>query len=300
MKSLKVKIIIGIVVTSAIVITSILVIRNNTDKENIDFASQNINENYSNNENTITNDIEDNVIENISQSVNANEIENTTNGTSTNNIANKTNSSNASSSNKNNISNSSTNNTSNNSSSSSNKPTANNTTNNTNTNASNNNSSNTSTDTNNTTNNESTNNNTNIDNNDTTIKKEYLEGYEIAGYIKIPKTNIDIPILSQATVKTLDLSVAIMYGVGLNNVGNNVIMGIDFFKDNSKLSIGDTIYITDQTKNEVLYEIYDIQKLKASDSSYYERDTKGKKEITLVTYNTDVTYNRLVIFAKQK
>lgn len=195
MKSLKVKIIIGIVLTSAIVITSILVIRNNTDKENIDFASQNINENYSNNE--------------------------------------------------------------------------------------------------------STNNNTNIDNNDTTIKKEYLEGYEIAGYIKIPKTNIDIPILSQATVETLDLSVAIMYGVGLNNVGNNVIIGIDFFKDNSKLSIGDTIYITDQTKNEVLYEIYDIQKLKASDSSYYERDTKGKKEITLVTY-TDVTYNRLVIFAKQK
>lgn len=144
--------------------------------------------------------------------------------------------------------------------------------------------------------------NTNIINDEieNNIEKEYLEEYEIAGYIQIPKTNIDIPVLLESTVSSLDLSVAIMHGDGLNAVGNTTIMGIDFFKDNNKLEIGDTINIIDQAKNEVVYEVYDIQKLNSKDTSYFERDTKGEREITLVTYNDDDIYNRLVIFAKQK
>lgn len=142
-------------------------------------------------------------------------------------------------------------------------------------------------------------------NGNNTFEKEYLEGYEIAGNIEIPKTNIDIPILSKATSSSMQLSVVIMYGVGLNNIGNTVISGLrntdgSLFGNNDKLSRGDIFYVTDQTGKKVSYEIYSIGNFKASDTSYYVRDTEGKREITLVTENYDSIYNRLAIFAKEK
>lgn len=157
------------------------------------------------------------------------------------------------------------------------------------------------------------NNENNINSNNTTdnnVEKEYLEDCEIAGNIEIPKTSLNAPVLSEASVKALNLSVAIVHGVGLNNVGNTVIMGNTYsednpryelsFSNNYKLSVGDIIYIADQTNQKVTYEIYDIKELKATDSSYYDRDTQGKREITLVTENNDYQYNRLVIFAREK
>ncbi|MBR6504519.1 MAG: sortase [Clostridia bacterium] len=143
-------------------------------------------------------------------------------------------------------------------------------------------------------------------NSNNVIEKRYLEGFEIAGNIRIPKTNLDIPVLSESTADSLNVSVAIMYGSGLNQVGNTVIMGHTyfhgensgkFFTNNNQLSIGDIIYITDQYDVEIAYEIYEINKFKSSDVSYYERDTEGKKEITLVSSPDD---KRLVIFAKEK
>lgn len=141
-------------------------------------------------------------------------------------------------------------------------------------------------------------------------QKEYLDGHEIAGYIEIPKTNLNAPILAEANAQSLDLSAVIMYGVGLNNVGNTVITGGRYpqdsynyelsFSNNYKLSVGDIIYITDQTKEKVTYEVYDINTFKAKDDSYYERDTQGRREITLVTESSDEQYNRLVVFAREK
>lgn len=164
------------------------------------------------------------------------------------------------------------------------------------------------TDTSNQITNEDYQNNENIlNNNDTEIKKEYLDGFEIAGNINIPKTNIDIPVLTESTVSSLNTSVAIVYGSGLNNIGNTVIYGNTyyqenkdkFFSNNNKLVLGDIFYITTQSNNRITYEIYDIKNLKASDVSYYERDTQGKREVTLVTTSNDSTYSRLVIFARE-
>lgn len=134
--------------------------------------------------------------------------------------------------------------------------------------------------------------------------KTYLEGYEIKGSIKIPRTGIEYPILSEVTKKSLEVAVAILYGPGLNEVGNTVILGHNyrngsFFSDNDKLTEGDTIEITDQSGTKITYEIYKMYETSTEDAEYMLRDTEGRREISLSTC-TDDSSARLVIWAKEK
>ncbi len=138
----------------------------------------------------------------------------------------------------------------------------------------------------------------------TNPEKVYMEGYEVMGTIEIPKTNLNLPILAEVTKKSLETSVAILYGVGLNEPGNTTIVGHNyrnglFFSDNKKLAVGDVIYITDQTGNRVAYEIYDCFQTTPSDAQYMERDTEGAREISLSTC-TDNSKARLILLAKEK
>lgn len=135
-------------------------------------------------------------------------------------------------------------------------------------------------------------------------EKVYMEGYEVMGTIKIPKTGIEYPILSEVTKKSLETSVAILYGVGLNQPGNTTIVGHNyrnglFFSDNKKLSNGDKIIITDQTGTAITYIIYDMYETTPSDASYMQRDTQGAREISLSTCNDDSS-KRLIILAKEQ
>ena len=134
--------------------------------------------------------------------------------------------------------------------------------------------------------------------------KTYMAGYEVMGTIEIPKTGIKYPILSEVTKKSLETSVAILYGVGLNQPGNTTIVGHNyrnglFFSDNKKLSKGDTIKITDQTGTTITYAIYDMYLTSPSDAEYMQRDTEGAREISLSTC-TDDSSQRLIILAKEK
>ncbi len=135
-------------------------------------------------------------------------------------------------------------------------------------------------------------------------EKVYMEGYEVMGTLEIPKTKVNLPILSQVTKKSLETSVAILYGVGLNQPGNTTIVGHNyrnglFFSDNHKLSNGDVIYITDQTGTRVTYTIYDMFQTTPSDAQYMQRDTEKAREISLSTCN-DNSKARLVILAREK
>jgi len=135
-------------------------------------------------------------------------------------------------------------------------------------------------------------------------EKQYLEGYEIMGTISISKTGINYPILEKVTKKSLETSVAILYGVGLNKPGNTTIAGHNyrnglFFSDNDKLKNGDSIKITDQSGETVNYIIYNMFQTTPSDASYMQRDTEGAREISLTTCNDDSSM-RLVILAREK
>lgn len=148
------------------------------------------------------------------------------------------------------------------------------------------------------------NNNGNSGSNTNTTKPKY-KGFDVLGIIEIPKTGIKYPILDPGTriKKAIEISVAMQYGPGPNEIGNTVIIGHNyrngaFFGKNKQLANGDVIYITDNSGNRIQYTIYNIYKTSPEDSDYMVRNTNGAREISLSTC-TDDSKQRLVIWAKE-
>lgn len=137
-------------------------------------------------------------------------------------------------------------------------------------------------------------------------KRKTYKGFYTVGSIDIPKTNCKYPIIEKVTKKSLEIAVAVDWPQNpvLNKPGNVVIAGHNyrngvFFSNNKKLAKGDKIYITDDEENKrVAYTIYKIFETSDTDSSYYNRDTDGKREITLKTC-TDDSARRLIIQARE-
>lgn len=143
--------------------------------------------------------------------------------------------------------------------------------------------------------------NTGNNGNGSKTKKTY-KGYVVNGTMEIPKTNFKYPVLEKVSKKSIETSVAILYGSGLNQSGNTVIIGHNyrnglFFSNNKKLNNGDKIYITDYEGKKITYTIYNKFETTPEDTSFYQRDTNGKAEITLSTC-TDDSSARLIIFAR--
>ena len=128
------------------------------------------------------------------------------------------------------------------------------------------------------------------------------KGFNVVGTIEIPAIDIEYPILQKVSKSSLETSVAMLYGAGINQVGNTVIIGHNyrnglFFSNNKRLNNGDKIYVTDNAKNRLTYTIYNKFETTPEDASFYSRDTDGKPEITLSTCNDDSS-RRLIIFAR--
>lgn len=137
---------------------------------------------------------------------------------------------------------------------------------------------------------------------DTQVKtagKQTYKGFGVMGTIEIPAINLKYPILEKVTKKSIETAVAFLYGTGINQPGNSVIIGHNyrngmFFSNNKKLKIGDKIFITDTEGKQVAYTIYSKFETSDTDTSFYQRDTGGKPEITLSTC-TDDSKARLII-----
>lgn len=128
------------------------------------------------------------------------------------------------------------------------------------------------------------------------------KGFDVAGRIEIPAIKIKYPVLTVATNKSMQVSVGIVYGPGLNKPGNTTIMGHNYrngtlFSKNDKLKNGDEIFITDLTGKRVRYVIYNKYNTSSTDFDYATRDTKGATEITLESCTND-SKARIIIWAK--
>ena len=135
-------------------------------------------------------------------------------------------------------------------------------------------------------------------------KRKTYGGFDVSATIEIPKINLSLPILSKETKKSLETAVAVRYpeNAVLNTEGNVVIAGHNyrngtFFSNLKKVALGDTIYITDLDGKKIAYSIYNIFEAAENDTSFYNRDTNGAKEITLTTCTDDSTA-RLIVEAK--
>jgi len=145
---------------------------------------------------------------------------------------------------------------------------------------------------------------TNTGDTSTGSNQQKFNGFLVAGTIEIPATNLSCPILDQSeySPKALETSVVVIYGAGLNKVGNTTISGHNyrngtFFSNNKKLNKGDKIYITDLEGKRLTYTIYDKFEVEENDADYMVRDTQGAIEISLSTC-TDDSSARLIILAK--
>lgn len=133
--------------------------------------------------------------------------------------------------------------------------------------------------------------------------KLIYKGFKVIGKLEMPTIKIQYPILDVIThANAIEVSVGMLYGVGVNQTGNTVIIGHNynnglFFGKNKYLQIGDKIYITDIYGNKLEYTVYNKYYTPESDTSYITRQTDGKIEVTLVT--CDATgRNRLVVCAR--
>jgi len=135
------------------------------------------------------------------------------------------------------------------------------------------------------------------------VDKKY-KGYEVDSRLEIPKIKLNTNVLSQYSEKGLDICVSKYYGPSANQVGNYCVAGHNYNKDNMfnhliELDIGDSVFLSDNENGKIEYEIYDIYKVKPHNINPLSQNTKGKKEITLITC-VNYSRNRLVIKATEK
>lgn len=103
-------------------------------------------------------------------------------------------------------------------------------------------------------------------------------GYSVIGTIQIPKTKVKSVIVDKITPSSISAAVGVLYGPGLNEIGNTVLAAHNyrngtFFSNNKNLTNGDKIYITDQTGLNVEYVVYNSYITADSDISYATRNT---------------------------
>lgn len=135
-------------------------------------------------------------------------------------------------------------------------------------------------------------------------KTKFYKEYPMVGYIKIPKTGVEYPILLDISPGALEVSVGVMYPSNpkLNQPGNVVIIGHNYrngklFSNNKKLVVGDKIQITDLSGKTLEYTIYEISTIPETSTEYITRNRGNNIEVSLSTC-TDDGSARLVILAK--
>lgn len=131
-----------------------------------------------------------------------------------------------------------------------------------------------------------------------------FEGYKVIGIIKIPKINLEYPILEETTQATMKTSISRFWGGDINSFGNVSLAGHNnydgtMFGKNKKLEIGDIVELTDLTGSTIQYEIKEIFKTDPNDVTILQTTNSEIREVTLITC-TNGRAERLIIKAIEK
>ena len=134
------------------------------------------------------------------------------------------------------------------------------------------------------------------------IEMEY-KGYKVVGIIKIPKINIEYPILESTTNTTMKISITKFWGNGVNQIGNLTLAGHNnyngtMFGKTKNLEMGDVIELTDMYGTTKQYKIYDKYITDPNDISVIDVDEFGTREVTLITCSNG-NKERLIIKARE-
>ena len=152
----------------------------------------------------------------------------------------------------------------------------------------------------------------NIDFSDNTEKsQEQLEykGYKVIGIVKIPKINIEYPILEIGEIDPenakdpMRKSIIKYWGENVNDYGNLSIAGHNnkdgtMFGKTKKLENGDIIELTDLTGQTIKYSVYSIFSTDPNDVNILLPKDEHVREVTLITC-TNGNKERLIVKANE-
>lgn len=129
-------------------------------------------------------------------------------------------------------------------------------------------------------------------------------GYSVDCRLEVPKIDLNTNVLTNYTKEGLKICASKYYGPKANEIGNYCIAGHNYQRENMfnhliDLEIGDSIFLTDNKNGKIEYTIYDIYKVKPENVEPLSQETRGEKEITLITC-VNYSKNRLVVKAIEK
>lgn len=136
-----------------------------------------------------------------------------------------------------------------------------------------------------------------------------MNGYRVIGIVKIPKIEIEYPILDidtynpEETKEPMKIAIVKYWGGNVNDYGNLSIAGHNnydgtMFGKTKKLEIGDIVELTDLNDNTVQYQIYDKFVTDPNDITILATEDETIREVTLITC-TNGNKSRLILKAKE-
>lgn len=133
----------------------------------------------------------------------------------------------------------------------------------------------------------------------------FYHNYLVIGAIEIPSLNLAYPIIDEITEDSMKKGIVILYGNGLNETGNTVLAGHaylkgTYFSNINYLKNGDKIIITNAYGEKITYYVYDNFLADSNDSSFYNRETNGLREITLSTCTLEGEKRHIVLAKENK
>lgn len=132
---------------------------------------------------------------------------------------------------------------------------------------------------------------------------EQIQGHKVVGIIKIPKIELEYPILENTNKETLNLSITKFWENRINEIGNVTLAGHNnlngtMFGKIKKLEEGDIIELTDIQNVKLKYKVFKTYVIDPNDITCILPEQEGTREITLITC-TNGNKNRFIVKARE-
>lgn len=132
---------------------------------------------------------------------------------------------------------------------------------------------------------------------------EQIQGHKVVGIIKIPKIDLEYPILETTTKETLNISITKFWGNKINDVGNVTLAGHNnlngtMFGKLKQLEVGDIIELTDIQNVTLKYQVFKTYTIDPNDISCILPEQEDTREVTLITCKNG-RKNRFIVKARE-
>ena len=129
------------------------------------------------------------------------------------------------------------------------------------------------------------------------------ENYTIEATVRVPRLDIEYPVISETSEELLKISVNKYWGPAPNEIGNYCIVGHNYkskkmFGRLSEVVSGDIVELEGVNGKIVKYSVYDIDVVDPDDTTCTSQLTNGRREVTLITC-TNYGTQRLVVKARE-